>query len=193
MRRHIWFVPLGFLLLLTSAATVSAAPVLLPAGTVLNVQTTQAIYADYAQPGTRVGGVVSNPVTVGGGVVIPRGAPATLEVVAAERSSNLKGRDRVYLRVRSIRVADRFYAVSTNNVQLRGPSEGKRAARKGILGAGIGAAVGGLIGGGTGAAVGATAGAGTGLAVAGSGKAHLAVPARTVLQFQLMGSTRIGR
>jgi hypothetical protein len=193
MQRHIWFVPLGCYLLLISAAPVSAAPMLLPAGTVVNVQTTQAIYADYAQPGTRVGGVVTRPVTVGGRVVIPRGSPATLEVANVERSSNLKGRDRIYLRVRSIRVADRFYAVSTNYVQLRGPSEGKRAARKGIAGGAIGGLLGGLVGGGAGAAIGATAGAGTGVAIAGSGKSHLAVPARTPLQFQLTGTIRIGR
>jgi hypothetical protein len=83
--------------------------------------------------------------------------------------------------------------VSTNSVELKGPSEGKRAVRKGIAGAGIGAAVGGLLGGGTGAAIGATAGAGTGVAVAGSGKTHLRVPAETVLRFQLNGSARIGR
>ncbi|HEX7794999.1 MAG TPA: hypothetical protein VF456_11640, partial [Vicinamibacterales bacterium] len=61
------------------------------------------------------------------------------------------------------------------------------AARKGIIGGGIGAAVGGLLGGGTGAALGATAGAGTGIAIAGSGKEHLVVPPETRLQFHVSG------
>jgi hypothetical protein len=68
---------------------------------------------------------------------------------------------------------------------LKGPSEGKKAARKGIIGGGIGAAVGGLLGGGTGAVIGATAGAGTGVAVAGSGKEHLVVPPETLLMFHV--------
>jgi hypothetical protein len=194
MRPQAWFVLFGLLLPAIGSQPVSAAPgEIVPAGAVLNVRTTQPIYADNTRPGTRFSGIVDNPVQVDGRILIPRGTPATLEVVGVSRSSNLKGRDRVSLMVRSIRMGGATYAVSTNSVELKGPSEGKRAVRKGIAGAGIGAAVGGLLGGGTGAAIGATAGAGTGVAVAGSGKTHLRVPAETVLRFQLNGSARIGR
>ena len=194
MRPQAWFVLFGLLLPAIGSQPVYAAPgEIVPAGTVLNVRTTQPIYADYTPPGTRFSGIVEDSVEVGGRIVIPRGTPATLEVVGVSQSSNLKGRDRVSLRVRSIRIGGENYPVSTSYVQLKGPSEGKRAVRKGIVGAGIGAAVGGLLGGGTGAAIGATAGAGTGVAVASSGKTHLRVPAETVLQFQLNGSTQIAR
>jgi hypothetical protein len=192
MRPRTWFVLFSFLLPLIGAQAASASPGdVLPAGTVLNIRTTQPIYAAYVQPGSRFTGIVEHPVETGGRVIIPRGASATLEVIGVERSSNLKGRDRINLRVQSVSFGGRSYPVSTNFVQLRGPSEGKRAARKGIVGAGIGAAVGGLLGGGTGAAIGATAGAGTGVAVAASGKSHLAVPAETLLRFQLNGAARI--
>jgi hypothetical protein len=192
MRPGGWFVLVSFLLLSIGSWTVhvSAAEVL-PAGTALNVRTTQPIDADYSQIGMRVSAVVDDPVEVNGEIVIPRGAAATLEVVRVERSSNLKGRDRITLKVRSLHIGRRSYPVATSHVELKGPSEGKRAAWKIGGGAGIGAALGGLIGGGTGAAIGATAGGATGAIVAGSGKTHLSVPAETLLQFRLTASTRI--
>jgi hypothetical protein len=191
MRPRAWFVLFGLLLSTIASQAINASGAqIVPAGTILSVRTTQPIYADYTQPGMTFSGIVDYPVVdVGGQIVIPRGAVATLEVVNVERSSNLKGRDRIGLNVRSLRIGDRIYPVSTSYVELRGPSEGKRAARKMAGGAGIGAAIGGLLGGGTGAAIGATAGATTGMAVAGSGKTRLSVPAETVLQFRLNGVT----
>jgi len=191
MRLQTWLVLFGLLLPITGVPSVYASPEVVPAGTILNVRTTQPLYADSVQPGTRLPGIVEDSVAFGGRVVIPRGALATLEVVAVERSSNLKGRDRLTLRVRSVRVGGASYPLSSSYVELKGPSEGKRATKKILGGAGIGAAVGGLIGGGTGAALGAVAGGGTGAAVAGSGKTHLWVPAETPLQFRLNGATRI--
>ena len=193
MRPRAWFVLFSLLLpAFVSQATNAAGAQLVPAGTILTVRTTQPIFAEATRPGALYTGIVENPVVgAGGRVVIPPGATATLEVVGMSESSNLKGRDRLMLMVRSVRMGGRAYPVSTNYVQLRGPSEGKRARNKALGGAGIGAVVGGLIGGGAGAAIGATAGAGTGLAVAGSGKTHLVIPAETLLQFQFTGSPRI--
>jgi hypothetical protein len=110
-----------------------------------------------------------------------------------ERSSSLKGRDRITLKALSLDIGRRTYPVSTSDVELRGPNEGKRAAWKIAGGAGIGAALGGLIGGGTGAAIGASAGGATGAVVASSGKTHLSVPPETPLQFRLKASMPIQR
>jgi hypothetical protein len=192
MRPRTWFVLFSFLWPWMGVQPASASQGdVLPGGTVLSIRTTQPIYADYVQPGSRFTGIVEYPVEMDGRVVIPRGARATLEVIGVDQSSNLKGRDRINLRVQAVRFGGQSYAVSSNYVQFRGPSEGKRAVRKGIVGGVIGGAFGGLIGGGTGAALGAAAGAGTGVAVAGSGKSHLAVPAETLLQFQFNGMTPI--
>jgi hypothetical protein len=192
MRPRAWFVVLSVCVLTIGSRTASlSAPATLPAGTILNVRTTQPLDADSAQVGMKLTGLVDDPVEVGGEIVIPRGTRTTLEVVAVEQSSNLKGRDRITLKMYSIHVGERSYPVGTSYVELKGPSEGKRAARKIVAGAGIGAAVGGLIGGGTGAAFGAAAGGGTGAAIAGSGKTHLNVPAETRLQFRLHTATRI--
>ena len=191
MRPRAWFVLLGLLLSTIASQTLYAAGEIVPEGTILNVRTTQPLYADYTQPGMRLTGIVDDPVEIGGRIVIPRGTQATLEVVGVDRSSNLKGRDRITLTVRSLHFRGGSYPVATSYVQLKGPSEGKRATKKILGGAAIGGALGGLIGGGSGAALGAVAGGGTGAAVAGSGKTHLSVPAETPLQFRLTGSTRI--
>src|SRR5262245_47285889 len=145
MKSGVWFALIGFLLLSAGPVTIRAAVVeTLPAGTILNVRTTQPLEADYTRVGLQVNAVVDDPISVGGRVVIPRGTPATLEVVRVERSSNLKGRDRITLKLHSIRVGNRSYQVATNYVELKGRSEGKRTARKVGVGAGVGAAVGGI-------------------------------------------------
>jgi hypothetical protein len=189
MKSRAWSVMMGLLLLVgfrTAGAEV------LPVGTVLNVRTTQPIVVYSSHVGMRFRAIVEDPVMdVRGYVVVPRGSLATLEAVDVKQSSNLKGRDRITLRVLSLHVGDRSYPITSSYVELKGHSEGKRAARKIGAGAGVGAVVGGLLGGGTGAAIGATAGGTTGAAVAGSGKTHLSVPAETRLHFRLESPVRI--
>src|SRR5262249_10907739 len=164
---------------------------IVPTGTILNVRTTQPIAPASAQVGMRLNGVVDDPVFVEGRLAIPRGAIATLQVVNVDESSNLKGRDRITFKVHSIQTHSGTYAVATSQVEVKGRSEGKRAAKKVIGGAAIGTALGGILGGGSGAALGAVAAGGTGAAIAGSGKTHLVVPAETLLQFRLEGATQV--
>ena len=191
MRRTLPVVLTTLLLVICSSITYAAAASIVPAGTVLNVRTTQPIAAESAQPGMTLTGVVDDPIAVNGEIVIPRGAIAMLEVVNVEQSSNMKGRDRITFKVHSIQTKSGTYPVATNQVELKGSSEGKKAAKKIIGGAGIGAALGGILGGGTGAAIGAATGGGTGAVITGSGKTHLVVPAETLLQFQLSTSLRV--
>jgi len=194
MRPRAWFVVFSFLALTFSSRVLSAADAqVLPAGTAINVRTTQLITADSAQVGMRLNGVVDNSVVVGRRTVIPRGAGATLEVTRVERSTNLKGRDRIGFQLRSIHVGGRSYAVATNNVEFRGHSEGKRAAQKIGIGAGAGGVLGGILGGGTGAALGAITGGATGAVISGSNKQHLVVPAESLLQFRLSSQMWVNR
>ncbi len=191
MHSRLSIILIGFMMLAGSAARAS---VTVPAGTALHIRTTHAITADSSHVGMKVGGVVDDPITdARGRVIIPRGSSATLETVGVHRSSNLKGRDRITLKVLSVHVNDHSYPVATNLVEVKGPSEGKRAAWKIGGGAGLGAALGGLVGGGTGAVIGAVTGGTTGALVAGSGKTHLTVPAEAPLRFQLASPARIDR
>jgi len=192
MKSRAWSVLMGLLLLAGFRTPAANGADVLPVGTVLNVRTTQPIVVYSSHVGMKFRAIVDDPVMdVRGHVVVPRGSSATLEAVDVRQSSNLKGKDRITLRVLSLHVGDRRYPVTSSYVELKGHSEGKRAARKIGAGAGVGAVVGGLLGGGTGAAIGATAGGTTGAAVAGSGKTHLSVPAETLLQFRLEGPVRI--
>ena len=191
MRRVLPVVLSTLLLAFCSSMAYGAGASIVPAGTVLNVRTTQPLAADASQPGMTVTGVVDDPVAVNGEIVIPRGAIAVLEVVSVERSSNMKGRDRITLKVHSIQTESGTYPVATSQVELKGSSEGKKAAKKVIGGAAIGGALGGIFGGGTGAAIGAATGGGTGAAITGSGKTHLVVPAETLLQFRLSTAARV--
>src|SRR5262245_57181506 len=131
MRPRVWLTVFGCLVLGVGLQSVRTARAdLIPAGALLNVRTTHEIDADSSSPSMKVSAVVDDPIDIDGHIVIPRGALAMLEVINVERSSNMEGRNRITLKVLSIEADGRIYTVATNHVQLKGPSEGKKAARK---------------------------------------------------------------
>src|SRR5262245_42937593 len=149
-----------------SAEPVPAArqAVMIPAGTQLRVRTIDAIDVDVAQAGTKFRASLDDPVTVGGSVVIPRGADVILQAVKVQQSGKMKGSDLIQLKMESIAVQGVPHAVVSSVAESKGKSEGKATARKTLGGAGLGAVIGGIAGGGKGAAIGAAAG-GTGGAI----------------------------
>lgn len=156
-----------------------------PAGTVVNVRLTQDIDVDVSQAGQRFKGTVDDPIMVGGSIVVPRGAQATLQAVQVQQSGSMKGSDKITLKLNTISYGGMVYEVASTYVETKGKGEGKKTARKVGGGAGLGAIVGGIAGGGEGAAIGAAIGGVTGAAVASGGQEHLKLPAETRLQFQL--------
>jgi hypothetical protein len=167
------------------------APVMVPAGTVVNVRLTQPIDVDASQAGMTFRARVDDPVMVEGRVVIPREATATLQAVAVEQSGKMKGSDKISLKMNNVGFGGRVYEVATAPVESKGKGEGKRTTRKVAGGAGLGAIVGGIAGGGEGAAIGAAIGGVTGAAVASGGEEHLQLAAETRLQFQLTAAVRV--
>ena len=165
--------------------------VTVPAGTVLNVTLTQEINVDASAAGQRFKGVIDDPVTVNGAIVIPRGASATLQAVKVEQSGSMKGSDKITLKLNTVSIGGMVYEVASTDVESKGKGEGKKTARKIGGGAGLGAIVGGIAGGGEGAAIGAAIGGVTGAAVASGGQEHLKLPAETRLQFQLASAVSI--
>lgn len=177
-----------------ASPTSKAAPpkgVTVPSGTPVNVRLTQAIEVDASQAGQTFKAIVDDPVTIGGSIVIPRGATAVLQAVKVEQSGSMKGSDKISLKMNSIAFGGMVYQVATQYVETKGKGEGKRTARKIGGGAGLGAIVGGIAGGGEGAAIGAAIGGVTGAAVASGGEEHLKLPAETRLQFQLSAAVNI--
>ena len=176
----------------TAAPAAARRPaVTVPSGTPVNVRLAQDIDVDVSQAGQRYKAIVDDPVMVGGSIVIPRGASATLQAVHVEQSGQMKGSDRITLKLNTLTFGGAVYEVTTAYVESKGKGEGKRTARKVGGGAGLGAIVGGIAGGGEGAAIGAAIGGVTGAAVASSGEEHLKLPAETRLQFQLTHSVAI--
>ena len=180
------------------AAAAAAAPkpaarpaVTVPSGTSINVRLAQDIDVDSSQTSQRFRAIVDDPVMVGGSIVIPRGASATLQAVQVQQSGQMKGSDKITLKLNTITFGGMVYEVTTSYVESKGKGEGKRTARKVGGGAGLGAIVGGIAGGGEGAAIGAAIGGVTGAAVASSGEEHLKLAAETRLQFQLAHAVTI--
>jgi hypothetical protein len=168
-------------------------PVTVPAGTALNVRLTEGIDVDASQAGQKFKGVVDDPVSVGGSIVIPRGASAVLQAAKVEQSGKMKGSDKITLKLNAIGFGGMMYDVATAYVETKGKGEGKKTGRKIGGGAGLGAIVGGIAGGGEGAAIGAAIGGVTGAVMASTGEEHLKLPAETRLQFQLTSAVNIQR
>jgi hypothetical protein len=165
--------------------------VVVPAGTPVNVRLAQDIDVDVSQAGHRYKAIVDDPVMVGGAIVIPRGAAATLQAVNVQQSGQMKGSDKITLKLNTLTFGGVVYEVTTEYVESKGQGEGKKTARKVGGGAGLGAIVGGIAGGGSGAAIGAAVGGATGAAVASGGEEHLKLPSETRLQFQLTHAVTI--
>ena len=166
-------------------------PVTVPAGTAVNVRLTQAIDVDVSQAGQTFKAIVDDPVMLGGTVVIPRGASATIQAAKVEQSGKFKGSDKISLKMNSVAFGGFVYEVATGYVEAKGKGEGKRTARKVGGGAGLGAIVGGIAGGGEGAAIGAAIGGVTGAAVSSGGEEHLKLAAETRLQFTLSAAVNV--
>jgi len=165
--------------------------VTVPSGTVINVRLTQGIDVDSSQAGMTFKGVVDDPVSVNGAIVIPRGASAILQAAKVEQSGKMKGSDKITLKLNAVSFGGMVHEVATTYVETKGKGEGKKTGRKVGGGAGLGAIVGGIAGGGEGAAIGAAIGGVTGAAVAAGGEEHLQLPAETRLQFQLTAAVSI--
>jgi hypothetical protein len=155
-----------------------------PAGAKISVVTDQAVSSKTAKIGQTITGTVSQDVTSGGKVVIPKGSEVKLTVSSVQASGRLSTPAKLYLRLRSVTVGGKTYTIATSSAGRTEGGKGKRDA--GFIGGGAagGAIVGVLAGGGKGAAIGAAAGAGAGTAgAAATGKKDIEFPAETRLAF----------
>jgi hypothetical protein len=165
--------------------------VMIAAGTLLRVRTIDNIDVDSSKAGAKYRASLDDPIMVGGAVVIPKGADATLQAVKVQQSGKMKGSDLIQLKVTTVSVRGAAYPVVTSVVESKGKSEGKATARKTAGGAGLGALIGGIAGGGKGALIGVAAGAATGAIVSASGQQHLKVPSETRLEFKLEADLKV--
>ncbi|BDC51753.1 hypothetical protein F183_A40680 [Bryobacterales bacterium F-183] len=177
----------------TPVAPTPIAPLVLPAGTRVAVRLNNTLSTKTASAGEAFSGELSQPLTIDGRQIAPRGATVTGVVASADDGGRVKGRAHIALRLTQIRLADgREITVSTNSPAFYAPGSKKRDGIAIGVTSGIGAAIGAIAGGGKGAAIGAGAGAGAGTAgvLATKGKAAV-IPAESVVTFQLRNSVSV--
>ena len=160
--------------------------VTIPAGTIILVRTNSTLSTKTSRTGEAVFATLQSPLKVGGMVLAPQGAAATLLVADSDSGGRVKGVAKIGLRLTSLSLVGSSRPLTTDIAWRQAhTTKRKDAVKIGIL-SGVGAAIGALAGGGKGAAIGAGAGAGAGTAVVLSTHGDPAViPAESVLQFRL--------
>jgi hypothetical protein len=188
-RIRILSISLAVLLILPALSRASGT---VPAGTTISVVTDQAISSKDARIGQTVSGTIAKDVIVGGKVVIPKGSEVKLSVSSVQASGRLSTPAKLYLRLRTVTVNGKTYALATSSSGRAEKGKGKRDAEFIGGGAAGGAVIGALAGGGKGAAIGAAAGAGAGTAgAAATGKKEVEFAAETRLTFTTRVSVTI--
>jgi hypothetical protein len=175
-----------------SLATLTHAANSIPAGTAITVTIDQSISSKDAKVGQGVIGTVAHDVITNSKVAIPKGSHAKLVVSSAQASGRLSTPAKLWLRLKSVEVHGKTYAIATSSSGRTMGGKGKRDAGFIGGGAGGGALIGALAGGGKGAAIGAAAGAGAGTAgAAATGKKEVEFPAETRLSFTTRAAVTI--
>jgi hypothetical protein len=160
----------------------------------VEVRTDEAIQATSAAEGRTYSAQITREVVGGdGSVLVPRGAPAQLAVLAVDEGGRVTS-GKLQLALRSITINGQNYLVQTDTSVSgeQGLGANRRTATMVGGGAALGTLVGAIAGGGTGAAIGAATGAAAGAAVQVLTKGdEVKVPAETVLTFRLDQPVRL--
>ena len=158
----------------------------LPSGTQITVRMIDGVDSERDSMGKTFRASIDEPVMVDGQTVIPRGADATVKLVADQQSGKIQGKTVLTLALQQVQAKGRMVDISTQNVEQASASRGARSAK--VVGgtAALGAIIGALAGGGKGAAIGAASGGavGTGVQVATKGQ-RVRLPSETRLTFTL--------
>ncbi len=173
----------------------AARPVVVAAGTTLEVRLADTVSSATASPGEVLAGELAAPLDAEGTAAAPVGTPVEVRVESVVPSGRLARQARLALTLTAITPDGRRLAVATDVVARSGASHAKRNERMIGGGAIIGALAGQLLGGHTrdtlrGAALGAAAG--TGVAAA-RGRLDVTVAAGQVLTFTLRHDLTVPR
>lgn len=184
-----------------SAPTVSAlaapppAPVdlTIPAGTRLSIRIDQRISVKSSHEGDTFTGEIVEPVrSLDNVVVVPKGTSVRGVVAVAHRRGHFKGSSLLELRLTSMTLDGKRYALTTQDLTETKKGKGKRSAALIGGGSGLGMLVGGVATGGVGLVAGGLAGGGAGTAAAGlTGNRDIVIPAESIVRFRLAERLRV--
>jgi hypothetical protein len=168
-------------------AAPAPAEVTIPAGTSLAVRVDQRISVKTSHAGDAFTGEIVEPIMGSdGNLLIPKLSRVKGVVAAAHKRGHFKGASLLELRLTSMSIDGKEYAVETRNLTQTKKGKGKRSAAFIGGGSGLGMLIGGLASGGTGLLIGGLAGGGAGTAVAGlTGNHNIDIPAESVVHFKL--------
>ena len=156
-----------------------------PKGTVLVVRMIDSVDSDLNKPGDIFRATLEKPVTLSGRTLAPKGSAAVVQLVHVKQSGKLRGQEEIALQLRSIRVNDTTYPLTSQFAQLASEGKGKQTAQVVAGTAAVGALIGAITGGKKGAAVGAAAGAGAGTAIQLARGQQVRVSSEALLTFTL--------
>ncbi len=156
------------------------------AGERLSVRTADLIDSGRASEGQTYRASLDAPLTSNGRVIVPAGAPVTLQILNVQGAGRIKGNSTLSLRTTSLEYRGRNYPLNSSVFSEEGKARGKNTAIKTGIGAMAGALIGGLAGGGKGAAIGSAAGGGAGFGWnALSHGQQVKIPSESILSFRL--------
>jgi hypothetical protein len=162
------------------------AEVTIPTGDRLSIRTADAIDSGKASVGQTFRASLDAPLTSEGRVIVPAGAPATLQIQSVQAAGRIKGNSELSVRVTSIEYRGKTYEVNSSTYGDAGQARGKQTAVKTGVGAAAGAIIGAIAGGGKGAAIGSAAGGGAGFGWnALTHGQQVKIPSETILTFRL--------
>jgi hypothetical protein len=163
-----------------------AAPVTIPAGTLLRVRLSEPLDTKTLKSGTIFQATSAIDVYQNGVLAIPRGAVLTGQVVESKNAGDLGGSAVLRLDLTNVNLDGKIFPINSDVWSSKGPNKAGYTAGNTAGGALFGALIGGIIGRGAGAAVGAGVGAVGGLAVSGATSGpRIYLPVETQVDFHL--------
>ena len=158
----------------------------IPAGERVSIRMVDGIDTGKNHEGQTFRASLDAPLTSGGRVVVPAGAPVTVLLAASKGAGRIKGQSSLELRATSIGINGENVPINTAAYSQQGGARGKQTAIRTGIGAAAGAIIGGLAGGGKGAAIGSAAGGGAGIGLqAFTHGQQVKIPSETQLTFRL--------
>jgi hypothetical protein len=160
--------------------------VTVPAGTLLQVRTSEPVGTKNAKDGTPVQFTVIHDVVFGGVLAIPRGATVHGVVTESKKSGTLGGSPELALTLTSLDLGGQNYPIQSDQFKVKGPNKAGQTVGSALGGGMIGTIIGCAVGRGVGCAIGAGAGvaAGTAASAASSGPG-VWIPAEALVEFHL--------
>ena len=169
-----------------SAAQMSGADVLVPAGTHLVVRMIDGIDSDRNKIGDSFQASLEEPLIVDSTQVAAKGTTVYGRLEQLKTAGRVQGRSELRLVLTGIVLNGATHNIVTGEYDVQGSSRGKQTAERAGIGAALGGVIGAIAGGGRGAAIGAGVGAGAGTAVqVMTHGQQVHVPSETVLNFTL--------